>query len=128
MKLEDRVAVVTGGGRGIGRAICLAYAREGADLVVASNVAGENEAVADEVVSLGRKALPYELDVSDGAQVQAMAEAALAEFGRVDILVSNAGHPAPRPASLLRRGGVEAGHRGQHLRRLPLLQGFHARA
>jgi len=91
MKLAGKVAVVTGGGRGIGRAICLAYAREGADLVVASNVSGENEAVADEIGSLGRKALPCTLDVSDGAQVQAMAEAALAEFGRVDILVSNAG-------------------------------------
>jgi len=91
MKLAGKVAVVTGGGRGIGRAICLAYAREGADLVVASNVPGEDEAVAGEIGSLGRKALPYTLDVSDGAQVQAMAEAALAEFGRVDILVSNAG-------------------------------------
>ncbi len=91
MKLEGKTAVVTGGGRGIGRAICLAYAREGADVVVASNVSEENEAVANEVVSLGRKALPYVLDVSEGSQVQAMAEAALVEFGGVDILVSNAG-------------------------------------
>ncbi|MEW6554736.1 MAG: SDR family NAD(P)-dependent oxidoreductase [Actinomycetota bacterium] len=91
MKLEDKVAVVTGGGRGIGRAICLAYAREGADLVVASNVSGENEAVADEIGSLGRKALAFTLDVCETGQVQAMAEAVLAAFGRVDILVSNAG-------------------------------------
>lgn len=91
MKLEGKVAVVTGGGRGIGRAICLAYAREGADIVVSSNLAEENQAVADEVGSLGRKALTFALDVSDGAQVQVMADSALAEFGRVDILVSNAG-------------------------------------
>jgi NAD(P)-dependent dehydrogenase (short-subunit alcohol dehydrogenase family) len=91
MQLENRIAVVTGGGRGIGRAICLAYAREGADLVVASNILEENLAVAREVESLGRKALPFALDVSDDAKVQDMAEAALAEFGKVDILVSNAG-------------------------------------
>jgi len=91
MKLEGRVAVVTGGSRGIGRAICLAYANEGAELVVASDKAPENEAVAKEIEGLGRRALSYALDVSDGAQVRAMAEVALAEFGRVDILVSNAG-------------------------------------
>jgi len=91
MKLEGKTAVVTGGGRGLGRAICLAYAREGADLIVASDVPEENLAVAGEVESLHRRAIPFALDVSDGAQVQAMAEAAFAEFGKVDILVSNAG-------------------------------------
>jgi len=91
MKLAGKVAVVTGGGRGIGRAICLAYAREGADLVVASDKAAENEAVVKEIENQGGKALPFSLDVSDNTQVQAMAEAAFAEFGRVDILVSNAG-------------------------------------
>ncbi len=91
MKLSERVAVVTGGGRGLGRAICLAFAAEGADLVVASIDADENEAVAGEVRALGRKALACVVDVSDSARVRAMAEAALAEFGRVDILVSNAG-------------------------------------
>ena len=91
MKLYDRVAVVTGAGRGIGRAISLAFAKEGADVVVASIDPGENEAVAGEVRALGRRALPFRVDVSDSAQVQAMAGAALAEFGRVDILVSNAG-------------------------------------
>jgi len=91
MKLEGRVGVVTGGGRGIGRAISLAFAREGADIVVASNVVEENQAVADEIVSLGRKALPFALDVAKWAEVQAMAGAAFEEFGQVDILVSNAG-------------------------------------
>ncbi|RJP30977.1 MAG: SDR family oxidoreductase [Actinobacteria bacterium] len=91
MKLRGMVAVVTGGGRGIGRAICLAYAEEGADLVVASDVAAENAAVAAEVGSLGREALPYAVDVSVESQVNEMAEAALSRFGKVDILVSNAG-------------------------------------
>jgi NAD(P)-dependent dehydrogenase (short-subunit alcohol dehydrogenase family) len=96
VKLDGRIAVVTGGGRGLGSAICLAFAENGADLVVASDVAAENEAVAAEVESRGRTALPYTLDVSDEAQVQAMADAALSRFGKVDILVSNAG--------LIRRG------------------------
>ena len=91
MKLENKVAVVTGGGRGIGRAICLAYAEQGADLVVSSDNAEENKAVAGLIQNLGGKALPYPLDVSDSSQVQAMAEAVLSEFGKVDILVSNAG-------------------------------------
>ena len=91
MALTGKVAVVTGGGRGIGRAICIAYAKEGADLVVASVDPEENEAVADEVRALDRRAFPYQVDVSDSGQVKAMAEASLAEFGKVDILVSNAG-------------------------------------
>ncbi len=91
MTLTDKSAVVTGGGRGLGRAIALALAREGANVVVASDVAAENEAVAAEVTSLGCAALPYGVDVCDEEQVKAMAEAALAEFGQVDILVSNAG-------------------------------------
>jgi NAD(P)-dependent dehydrogenase (short-subunit alcohol dehydrogenase family) len=91
MKLENRIAVVTGAGRGIGRAVSLALAGEGTDVVVASIEPAENEAVAGEVRALGRRALPYEVDVSDSEQVRAMADAALAEFGRVDILVSNAG-------------------------------------
>jgi len=96
MILEGKSAVVTGGGRGLGRAISLAFAREGADIVVASDVASENEAVAVEIESLGAAAFPYKFDVCDEEQVKAMAEAAVAEFGKVDILVSNAG--------LIRRG------------------------
>ncbi len=94
--LEGKTAVVTGGGRGLGRAICLAFAQEGVNVVVASNVASENVKVAAEIASLGAVALPYCVDVCDEAQVEAMAEAALAELGKVDILVSNAG--------LIRRG------------------------
>jgi len=90
MKLEGKVALVTGGGRGIGRAICLAYACEGAHVVVASDNGGENVAVAEEIKALGTHAVPYELDVSDSAQVRAMAETVLSEFGKVDVLVNNA--------------------------------------
>ncbi|MEW6554737.1 MAG: SDR family NAD(P)-dependent oxidoreductase [Actinomycetota bacterium] len=91
MTLAGKAAVVTGGGRGLGRAICLALAREGANVVVASDTGSENEAVAAEVRSQGAAALPYGIDVCDEAQVKEMAESALSEFGQVDILVSNAG-------------------------------------
>ena len=91
MKLADKVALVTGGGRGLGRAICLVYAEEGADLVVASDNADENKAVAGQIEALGRRALPYQVNVSDWDQVETMAGAVLSEFGKVDILVSNAG-------------------------------------
>jgi NAD(P)-dependent dehydrogenase (short-subunit alcohol dehydrogenase family) len=91
MKFDGKTAVVTGAGRGIGRAVSLALAGSGADVVVASIDREENEGVAEEVRALGRKALSYEVDVSNYEQVRAMADAALGEFGKVDILVSNAG-------------------------------------
>jgi NAD(P)-dependent dehydrogenase (short-subunit alcohol dehydrogenase family) len=96
MILAGKAAVVTGGGRGLGRAICLALAGEGADIVVASDIESENQAVATKIESMGVAALPYTVDVCDEMQVKAMAEAALARLGKVDILVSNAG--------LIRRG------------------------
>jgi len=91
MQLADRIAIVTGGGRGIGRAIALAFAREGADIVATARTASEIEAVAEEIRALGRRALAVPCDVSDEAQVQHMVEAATKEFGRIDILVNNAG-------------------------------------
>lgn len=90
-RLENRVAVVTGGGTGIGRAICLQFAREGADVVVVSNVADQAEAVAAEVRDLGRKGVAHVVDVTDVAAVEALATAVNAEFGRADILVTSAG-------------------------------------
>ncbi|MFQ5340494.1 MAG: SDR family NAD(P)-dependent oxidoreductase [Anaerolineae bacterium] len=91
MKLKDRIAIVTGGGRGIGRAIALAYAREGAHVVVAALTANEIEAVAEEVRGLDRRALAVLTDVADPAQVERMVQRTLDEFGAVDILVNNAG-------------------------------------
>ncbi len=91
MRLEGRISVVTGGGRGIGRAICLALAREGSDLVIASDVKSEVEKVATEVTGIGRDALPYELDVTKPDQVEALAEATVERFRKLDVLVNNAG-------------------------------------
>ena len=91
MKLENQIAVVTGAGRGIGRAIALKFASEGADVVCVSRTAENSEKVAGEVRALGRKAWALAVDVSDAAAVNAAAEKILADCGKVDILVNNAG-------------------------------------
>ncbi len=90
-QLENQIAVVTGAGRGIGRAIALRFAIEGADVVCVSRTAENSEKVANEVRALGRKAWAHAVDVADAASVSAAAEKILAEAGRVDILVNNAG-------------------------------------
>src|ERR1700722_9457377 len=90
-QLENQIAVVTGAGRGIGRAIALKFAAEGADVVCVSRTAENSEKVAGEVRALGRKAWAHAVDVADAAAVNAAAEKILAESGKVDILVNNAG-------------------------------------
>jgi len=90
-QLENQIAVVTGAGRGIGRAIALRFAAEGAEVVCVSRTAENSEKVAAEVRALGRKAWAHAVDVADGASVHAAAEKILAECGRVDVLVNNAG-------------------------------------
>ena len=90
-QLANQIAVVTGAGRGIGRAIALKFAAEGADVVCVSRTVENSEKVATEVRALGRKAWAFAVDVADGAAVAAAAEKILAETGRVDILVNNAG-------------------------------------
>lgn len=90
-ELLDQVAVVTGAGRGIGRAIALRFAAAGADVVCVSRTAENAQKVADEVRALGRKAWPVALDVADAAAVAGGAEKILADCGRVDVLVNNAG-------------------------------------
>ncbi len=89
--LADKVAVVTGAGRGIGRAIALAYARMGADVACVSRTEENSAKVAAEVEALGRRAWPLAVDVSDTAAVDAAAKGILELAGGVDILVNNAG-------------------------------------
>lgn len=90
-QLASQVAVVTGAGRGIGRAIALRFAAEGAEVVCVSRTVENAEKVATEVRALGRRAWAHAVDVSDPTAVGASATAILAEAGRVDILVNNAG-------------------------------------
>jgi sorbitol-6-phosphate 2-dehydrogenase len=90
--LADRIAVVTGGAQGLGEAICHRLAREGAHVVVADlNQKGAEQVAADIMAQTGRRAIAAQLDVTDEDQVKAMVNRTLEEFGRLDILVSNAG-------------------------------------
>lgn len=90
--LKDRVALVTGGAQGLGAAICLRLAQEGADVVVADmNLPGAQETAQSIGQVTGRRTSAVAVDVTDEAQVEAMATHALQQFGRVDILVANAG-------------------------------------
>lgn len=91
IQLAGQVAVVTGGGGGIGRAIALALANAGADIVIADIVPERCEETAARVRELGARALPFPTDVTDVEQVNAAIAAAEKEFGRLDILINNAG-------------------------------------
>jgi 3-oxoacyl-[acyl-carrier protein] reductase len=94
LKLEGKVAIVTGAGRegkGIGRSIALVLAAEGADIVIADYVPEAAEAVAQEVRSLGRKAIAVRANVADPKDAENIVHRAVDEFGKVDILINNAG-------------------------------------
>ena len=90
-ELNGKVAIITGGGRGIGKAIAVTLAKQGADIVIADLLADEAEATAAEVHSMGRRALVAKCDVSQKSEVDAMVQKTLAELGQIDILVNNAG-------------------------------------
>ena len=98
MTLDDRVAIVTGGGHGIGREIALALAGEGANVVVSGRQRDLLEQTAAEIEHLGRRALSMVTDVSDETQVEQMVLGAIETFGMIDILVNNAGIAGPTAA------------------------------
>lgn len=94
--LSGKVAIVTGGGRGIGYHIALALARHGADLVISSRTISELEKAADEISGVGRRVLTQEVDVRRIPEIERMVDEALRVFGRIDILVNNAGVNIPQ--------------------------------
>jgi NAD(P)-dependent dehydrogenase (short-subunit alcohol dehydrogenase family) len=91
LSLDDKVVVITGGGTGLGREMGRHLARAGADIVVAGRRPGPIEEAAAEFLGMGRRALAISTDVTDSRQVNALFERALAELGRVDVLINNAG-------------------------------------
>lgn len=95
LKVTDKVAVVTGAGRGIGRATALALAEQGADLVIASRTQEQLDAVADEIHALGRKAVVVAADLSETSTLTGLVDTAVAQFGRLDIVINNVGGTMP---------------------------------
>ncbi len=91
MKLQGKVALITGAGRGIGRATALLFAQEGADLALVSEIPEEIEAVARDVRTMGGTALPVAADLRDEGQIQTMVGTVLEKLGRVDALIYSAG-------------------------------------
>jgi NAD(P)-dependent dehydrogenase (short-subunit alcohol dehydrogenase family) len=96
-RLDSQVALVTGGSKGLGRSFAKALASAGADLVITSRHLNEAEEAAEEVRGLGRQALAIEADTTDRQAVQEMVRRSLAEFGRIDILINNAGINIRKP-------------------------------
>ncbi len=99
MNLVNKVAIVTGAGRGIGKAIAIALAREGANIIINDIDIQTAEEVAKEIKSLDRQALAIQVDVSDSKEVNRMVELVLKKFNRVDILVNN--------AAIIKRGSID---------------------
>jgi len=95
--VEDRVAVITGGGTGIGRGAALVLAQHGADVVLAGRRGGPLESTAEEIRSMGRSALAVPTDVTSADACQKLVDITLEEFGRLDILVNNAGGAQTKP-------------------------------
>jgi 2-hydroxycyclohexanecarboxyl-CoA dehydrogenase len=99
LQLKDKVVLVTGGGRGVGRGICLRFAQEGAKVVVNDFHEQRAERVANEIREAGGVALPVRADITDLAQVRAMVAKTVETFGPVDVLVNNAGIPTRDPSA-----------------------------
>ncbi len=95
MKLKNRVVLITGAGRGIGKALAHGFAQEGANVVLTARTQKELEKSAIEIQKMGRKAVVIPTDVSDPASVEQLIQMVLAKFGKIDILINNAGRQPP---------------------------------
>jgi 7-alpha-hydroxysteroid dehydrogenase len=98
-RLDNKVAVITGAGKGIGAGIARAFAEAGADVVIGARTTADLERVAANIEALGQRALVVPTDVLDFDQLQNLADRARTEFGRIDILVNNAGGFPPKPVA-----------------------------
>ena len=95
--LDGKIAIITGGGRGIGAACARTFAAAGADIAISARTPDQLELVADEVRALGRRAFVFPADVNELDQLEAFAAATVAELGGIDLVVNNAGGSMPRP-------------------------------
>jgi NAD(P)-dependent dehydrogenase (short-subunit alcohol dehydrogenase family) len=95
MQLEGKIAVITGGGRGLGKGIALTFAAEGADVVIAARTESALKETAAEIEAMGRQCLPVVTDQAVPEQIRRMVDKTLERFGRVDVLVNNAGIGGP---------------------------------
>jgi len=95
--LNGKVAVITGGGKGLGEAMSLALAGAGADVAIAGKTLANNQRVADEITEMGRRSLAVKVEVRNPDQVAKMVDAVMEQFGRVDILVNSAGYAEVKP-------------------------------
>jgi len=98
--MSGKVVLITGGSRGLGHAMALAYAEQGADLIIASRKLEDCEKACAEIEALGRRALPQACHVANWDDLQKLTDAAYAEFGKVDVLINNAGMSPTAPSSL----------------------------
>lgn len=94
-KLDGKIVIVTGGARGIGRGIALASAKEGANIIIADILVEKAEETAEEIRALGQKAVVIKTDVTKSKEVEEMVKKTLDEFGKIDVLVNNAGTCVP---------------------------------
>ena len=97
MRLKDKVAIITGGGRGIGKAIALGFANQGAHIVVAARTESEVISVAEKINELGRDSLGIVCDISDENQVKNLMDMTIQHFKKIDVLINNAGIGSMRP-------------------------------
>lgn len=107
MKLKNKIGIVTGGANGIGRAIALGLAKEGADVAIADIDSDQLNEVVNEIGTLGRKAIAVKVDVTKADEVRLMIDVVLKEFKKIDILVNNAGGSARERASLFSKSTEE---------------------
>jgi 7-alpha-hydroxysteroid dehydrogenase len=108
-RLTDRVALVTGAGKGIGAAIAVAFAEAGANVALAARTESDLERVAARIAETGRRALVCPADVSDVSRLPGLVERAAAELGRLDVLVNNAGGSVPKPFTAVSADQFESG-------------------